>query len=198
MTDLNRRQMLSVLGAAPAAVAFTWTPAEARDASAAVQNAAATGQPYTPRFFTAAEFALVTVLCDTIIPRDGRSGSASEAGAPQFIDYIVAEQPNRQMPMRGGLAWLNAECQQRFEKAFLDCSDPQRREVLDDIAWPAKAKPALSHGVAFFTTMRDLTAAGFFSSKIGMADVGYTGNRVSAWDGAPAAVLQKLGVSYQE
>jgi gluconate 2-dehydrogenase gamma chain len=198
MADLNRRQMLSVLGAAPAAVAFTWTPAEAREASAAIQNAAQAGQPYVPRFFTAAEFALVIALVDIIIPRDGRSGSASEAGAPAFIDYIVAEQPNRQMPMRGGLAWLNAECQQRFEKPFLTCSDTERRLVLDDIAWPAKAKPEFSHGVAFFTTMRDLTAAGFFSSKIGMADVGYMGNGVSAWDGAPAAVLQKLGVSYQE
>lgn len=198
MTDLNRRQLLSALGAAPAAVAFTWTPGEAREASAAVENAVQAGQPYAPRFFTAAEFALVTTLTDLIIPRDGRSGSASEAGVPAFIDYIVAEQPNRQMPMRGGLAWVNAECQQRFEKAFLDCAETERRQVLDDLAWPAKARPEFSHGVAFFTTLRDLTAAGFFSSKMGMADVGYMGNRVSAWDGAPAAVLEKLGLTYQE
>jgi hypothetical protein len=196
MTDLNRRQMLSVLSVAPAAVAFTWTPAEAREATAAIQNAAAAGRPYTPRFFTANEFAMVTALADMIIPRDEKSGSASEAGAPEFIDYMVAEQPNRQTPMRGGLAWLNAECQQRFEKPFLACADAERRRVLDDIAWPAKAKPEFSHGVAFFNTMRDLTAAGFFSSKMGVADLGYIGNRVSAWDGAPAAVLQKLGVSY--
>jgi gluconate 2-dehydrogenase gamma chain len=196
MSELNRRQLLAVLSAVPAATAFTWTPAEAREATASLQNAAAAGQPYAPRFFTASEFATLTALADMIIPQDERSGSASDAGAPQFIDYMVAEQPNRQTPMRGGLAWLNAECQQRFEKSFLDCSDAERRQVLDDVAWPARAKPDLRHGVAFFTTVRDLTAAGFFSSKIGVADLGYLGNRVSRWDGAPAPVLEKLGVSY--
>jgi len=193
---MNRREMLAALSAAPAAAAFSWTPAEAREATAAIQNAAAAGTPYSPRFFTAAEFEELKTLADMIIPRDARSGSASDARAPEFIDYMVAEQPNRQIPMRGGLAWLNAECQQRFDKSFLDCADAERRQVLDDIAWPASASAEFSQGVAFFNTMRDLTAAGFFSSKIGVADLGYMGNRVSGWDGAPAAVLEKLGITY--
>jgi hypothetical protein len=196
MTSINRRQMLTALGAAPAAVAFTWTPAEAREAAAAFQRDAATG-PYTPRFFTAAEFALVVALADLIVPRDARSGSASEAGAPQFIDYFIAEQPRRQTALRGGLAWLNAECQRRFEKTFVAAADAEQRLVLDDIAWPARARPEFSQGVAFFNTMRDLVAAGFWSSKMGMGDIGYMGNRVAAWDGAPPAVLQKLGVRYE-
>ena len=200
MSEINRRQMLSALGAAPV-VAFTWTELEARVAGERAQQAraeaAAAGQPYAPKFFTAAEFATLTVLADLILPRDARSGSASEAGTLEFIDFIVGEQPNRQVPMRGGLAWLNAECQQRFEKTFLDAADAERRQVLDDIAWPAKARPEVSHGVAFFNTLRDLVASGFWSSRMGMNDIGYMGNRVSAWDGAPAAVLQKLGVSYE-
>ena len=193
MTDVNRRQMLSVLGVAPTAVLFSWTPAEEREAAAVAQNAAT--RPYTPRFFTPAEFAMIGVLTDLIIPRDERSGSASEAGTPAFIDYIVAEQPTRHVAMRGGLAWLNTQCQERFEKPFMGATDAERRQVLDDIAWPQRARPEFIYGVRFFNTMRDLTASGFFSSKVGVADLGYVGNQGTVWDGVPANVLQKLGVS---
>jgi gluconate 2-dehydrogenase gamma chain len=198
MGAINRRELLTALGAAPAAAALILTDTDVQAAARAVDqmrvDAQVTGQPAEPRFFTPAEMAMLTVLADMIIPRDARSGSASDAGAPAFIDYIVAEQPNRQIPMRGGLAWVTAHCQTRFEKTFLDASDAERRQLVDDIAWPQKAAPGMSQGAAFFTSLRDLVAAGFFSSKIGMADLGYLGNRVSAWDGAPAAVLQKLGV----
>lgn len=201
MTDLNRRQALGVLGAIPAAAfAFTWTAEEASAAAAqsneARAQAAAQQQPYRPRFFTAAEFAAVTALSDTIIPRDGRSGSASEAGAPEFIDTIVAEQTNRQTAMRGGLVWLDSECRRRFDKTFVACTEGERRQVLDDVAWPARARAEFSHGVAFFTTMRDLVATGFWSSRIGVADLGYSGNRPTDWTGAPDAVLRRLGVEY--
>ncbi len=202
MTDINRREMLHVLGIAPvAAVAFTWTTEEtavaARAARAARQQAASSGTPYTPRFFTAGEYATIVALSDLIIPGDDRSGSASDAAAPEFIDYIVAEQPDRQTAIRGGISWLNAECLHRFDRGFLDCADTQRRQVLDDIAWPARARPEMSQGVRFFSTMRDLVAAGFWSSKIGVEDIGYMGNRVvPEWTGAPPEVLRKLGVSY--
>ena len=136
------------------------------------------------------------MLGDMILPKDSRSGSASDAGAPEFIDYIVAEQSDRQVAMRGGLAWLDGRCLQRFDKSFRDCSETDRRAVLDEIAWPKKAGPELSHGVRFFNTMRDLVATGFWTSKIGIDDLGYMGNRpVMEWTGAPDAVLKKLGLS---
>ncbi|MEO7890317.1 MAG: gluconate 2-dehydrogenase subunit 3 family protein [Vicinamibacterales bacterium] len=200
---MDRRQALRVLGGTPAAaLAFTWTAEEASAAAAqatqARAQAAARRQPYRPRFFTASEYATVVALADTIIPRDARSGSASDAGAPEFIDYIVAEQPARQTAMRGGLVWLDSECRRRFDKTFVSCAVGERGQVLDDIAWPARARRELSHGVQFFTTMRDLVATGFWSSRIGVDDIGYLGNRpVGEWPGAPAAVLLKLGVSYE-
>ena len=202
MNEINRRQMLHVLGASSAAaLTFTWTAEEASAAAAqatqARAQASAQGQPYTPRFFTAAEFATIVALGDMIIPRDAKSGSASDAGTPQFIDHIVAEQPTRQTAMRGGLTWLDSECRRRFDKAFIACTDAERRQVLDEIAYPARARPELSHGVAFFTTMRDLVASGFWSSRVGVADLEYMGNRPTDWTGAPAAVLQKLGVAYE-
>jgi hypothetical protein len=201
MDQINRRETLKLLGAAPAAAAvvFTWTAEEATVAAQQAQKArtqaTASRRPYKPRFLTAHEYATVVVLGDLIIPRDSRSGSASDAGAPEFIDYIIAEQPERQTAMRGGLKWLDAECLARFDKTFLAASDADRRKVLDDIAWPKKARPELGHGVRFFNTMRDLVATGFWSSKIGVDDLGYLGNRaVAEWTGAPAEVLQKLGL----
>ena len=197
---MNRRQALGVLGTVPAAAfAFTWTTEEASAAAAqaaqARAQATAAQRPYQPRFFTAAEYATVVLLSNLIIPRDARSGSASDAGAPEFIDVIVAEQPARQTAMRGGLVWLDSECRRRFNHSFVAVTDAERRQVLDDIAWPSKARPELSHGVAFFTTMRDLVAAGFWSSQAGVADLGYIGNRpVMEWTGTPDAVLQRLGI----
>lgn len=202
MTEINRRTMLQWIGGAPAAAAvFTWTSEEtsaaARHAEMARQQATAGGGPYAPRFFSAHEYATITALGDMIIPRDDRSGSASDAGTPEFIDYIVAEQEGRQTAMRGGLMWLDNECRRRFDRAFLDATTAQRQQVLDEIAYPAKAAPVMSQGVRFFNTMRDLVATGFWSSQIGMADIGYMGNVFNPnWQGAPENVLKKLGVSY--
>jgi hypothetical protein len=189
-----------MLTAAPLA-ALAVTREEAAHAAAGVREAQAraarTGTPYALRFFTPTEYATVVALADLIIPRDATSASASEAGAAEFIDYIVAEQPNRQTAMRGGLVWLDTECRRRFDKSFVDAADAERRQVADDIAWPARARPEFAHGVAFFTAMRDLVATGFWSSRVGVADLGYLGNRpVGEWTGAPPAVLQRLGVAY--
>jgi hypothetical protein len=193
MTDINRRKMLHVLGSAPAAaVALTMVPSPAAAAGQSAQPGGAT--PGQLRFFTEREFATIVALSDLIIPKDGRSGSASDSGAPQFIDFIVAEQRDRQTPMRGGLVWLDSECRSRFDKAFLECADAERRQVLDDIAYPAKARPDMSHGVRFFTSLRDLVATGFWSSRMGVEDLGYSGNRPAVWNGAPPEVLAKLGL----
>jgi hypothetical protein len=100
--------------------------------------------------------------------------------------------------MRGGLVWLDTECRRRFDRTFLVCADPERRQVLDDIAYPARARAELSHGAQFFTTMRDLVASGFWSSRVGVEDLGYMGNRPTQWSGAPPAVLERLGVQYED
>jgi hypothetical protein len=198
MADLNRRELLARVGGTVAAgMLFTWAPEETVAAAAKVGEAraqAGSGAKPAPKFFTAREYATIVALSDLIIPKDDRSGSASDAGVPEFIDYIVSAQADRQVAMRGGLGWLDNECRERFDKAYLDCADAQRRQVIDDIAWPGRAKPEFSHGVRFFTTMRDLVAAGFFSSKIGVKDIGFMGNLATVWDGPPPEVLKKLGV----
>lgn len=193
----SRRDVLKILLAAPA-VTLSWAESEAAQAAVSAQAArAVTAEPFVPQFFTATEFKLVTTLADIVIPKDERSGSASDAGVPEFMDFMMVDQPARQVAMRGGLAWLDHECQLRFDKLFLDCADAERAAVLDDIAWPAAAKPEFAHGVAFFTSFRDLTAAGFWTTRMGIDDLQYLGNRsVARWNGCPDAALKKLGVSY--
>jgi gluconate 2-dehydrogenase gamma chain len=190
--------VLKALLAAPAAT-FAFTEAEAVQAASAAQTVRfAAAKPFVPKFFTPVEFRLVRVLADIVIPKDERSGSATDAGVPEFMDFMMIDQPARQVAMRGGLAWLDAECQKRFDKIFLDCADAERNAVLDDIAWPARANKEFAHGVAFFTNFRDLTAAGFWTTRMGIDDLQYTGNRsVARWNGCPDEALKKLGVSYE-
>ncbi|WP_188928770.1 gluconate 2-dehydrogenase subunit 3 family protein [Puia dinghuensis] len=149
-------------------------------------------------FFTPDEMATITILGDIIIPKDEVSGSASDAGVPAFIEYIVKEKPEHQTPLRGGLRWLDLQCLNRYGKAFKDCSHPQQMEMVDAIAFPKKAKPEMAQGVAFFSLMRNLTATGFYTSEIGVKDVGYMGNVPNQWNGVPEDVLKQHGMAYTE
>jgi gluconate 2-dehydrogenase gamma chain len=145
-------------------------------------------------YFDAHEKATITTLADIIIPKDEHSGSASDAGVPDFIEFIVKDEPHHQLPMRGGLRWLDLESLRRFEKDFVSCTPQQQTAVVSDIAYPAQAKPEMKPGVTFFNKMRDLTAIGFFTSKIGIADLGYKGNKPGKWEGVPPDVLKKYGL----
>ena len=151
-----------------------------------------------PDFFTAEEMATITVLADIIIPKDAVSGSASDAKVPEFIAFIVKDMPTHQVPLRGGLRWLNMQCLTRFEKAFAQCNQQQQLEMVDLIAYPNKAKPEMSQGVAFFSLMRNLTASGFYTSAVGVQDIGYAGNKPNQWNGVPPDVLKQYNISYSQ
>jgi len=203
MENINRRAALKILSAAPVAASFALTDAEAQQAhhlaETARQAAKQAGVAYTPKFFTPAEYQTVRVLSDLIIPADERSGGAIDAGVPEFMDFTMVDQPARQVAMRGGLAWLDLECQRRFDKTFVGASDSDRHAVLRDIATYGDLKPGLTHGQAFFRSFRDLTATGFWTTKIGFADLGYMGNTVVAkWDGCPPEALKKLGIAQEK
>ncbi len=149
-------------------------------------------------FFSEHEFATIAVLADIIIPKDEISGSASEAKVADFIEFIVKDMPDHQIPMKGGLRWLDMQCLKRYEKSFKDCSHAQQIELVDMIAYPKKAKPEMSQGVKFFSLMRNLTATGFYTSEIGVNDLGYAGNKPTQWNGVPDDVLQKYKLAYSE
>jgi gluconate 2-dehydrogenase gamma chain len=150
------------------------------------------------KFFTDHEMATITVLGDIIIPKDEISGSASDAKVPEFIDFIVKDMPQHQTPMRGGLRWLDMQCLNRYEKSFVDCSPQQQIEIVEQIAYPNKVKPDMKQGAGFFTLMRNLTATGFYTSEIGVADIGYAGNKPNKWNGVPDEILKQYKLAYSE
>jgi len=196
---VSRRQALKVLGAVPVAAAIGAQQPAATQAPVGAAQAPASA-PKAPRFFNAHEWATVAMLADYVIPRDDRSGSATDAKVPEYMDFLLSEKDanvNTQIAFHGGLAWIDNECRKRFQKTFIASTDAQRRQVLDDIAYPQKAKPEMSYGVNFFNRFRDMTASGFFSSAIGWQDLQYKGNVFNpGYDGCPPAALDKLGVSY--
>jgi hypothetical protein len=149
-------------------------------------------------FFTKEEMVTITILADIIIPKDDVSGSASEAKVPDFIEFIVKDIPEYQTPMRGGLRWLDVQCLNRFEKSFAECTHEQQITMVDEIAYPEKAKPDMKQGVNFFNLMRNLTASGFYSTQMGWNDIGYVGNRPNKWNGVPEDVLKQYGYAYSE
>lgn len=145
------------------------------------------------KFFTDHEKATITILADIIIPGDSVSGSASESGVTEFIEFIVKDMPQHQLPMRGGLRWLDRESNRRFGKNFKDLTANQRINIVDDIAYPEEVKPQFTQGAAFFSLMRNLTATGFYTSEIGIKDIGYMGNTPNVWTGVPKDVLAQYG-----
>jgi len=145
------------------------------------------------KFFNDHEMATITVLVDIIIPKDDKSGSASDAKVPEFIEFIVNDMPDNQTPLRGGLRWLDMQCLHRYSNTFRESSPQQQLEMVTDIAYPAKAKPDMLPGVSFFNRLRDLTATGFFTTPIGFKDLGYVGNTPNMWTGVPADVLKEHG-----
>lgn len=150
------------------------------------------------QFFTTHEMETIAVLSDIIIPRDHISGSATDAKVPDFIEFIVKDKPELQTPMRGGLLWLDLQSTKRFNKAFKDCASKEQLQLVDDIAYPGKAKPGMKQGVSFFNLMRNLTATGFYTSEIGVKDVGYMGNQPTKWSGVPDDVLKQYGLAYTD
>ncbi|MFN4808993.1 MAG: gluconate 2-dehydrogenase subunit 3 family protein [Bacteroidota bacterium] len=149
-------------------------------------------------FFNKHEMSTIAVLADIIIPKDEVSGSATDAKVPDFIEFIVKDMPQHQTPMRGGLRWLDLHAYKKKGKAFVDLDDASRIEIVDEIADPQKAAPEVAQGVAFFNLMRNLTATGFYTSKIGVEDIGYKGNQPNQWNGVPDDVLKQYGVAYTE
>ena len=196
-TDMNRREAVQLLSVLPIAAVLGLSKVDHAKAWQLVEDArdlVTDGIAFAPKFFTPAEFRTVGILADMIIPRDERSGSATDAGVPEFIDFQMTDRPDMQVPIRGGLRWLDSECHSRFGTTFRESTGTQRTEVLDAMAYPKKVAPELSQGAAFFTRFRDLVATGFWTSKMGIADLEYIGNVPTVWNGCPDECLTHLGV----
>ena len=198
-SDFTRREVVGALAATAGAFLIP-RPAQAteagRIATHARRLAAAAGAAYTPKVYSAHEWATVQLLVDHVIPKDARSGSATDAAVPEFMDTMLDLEANMRTANRGGLAWIDHQCHLRFGRDFIDCADAQRRQLLDDIAFPRRARPEMAAGASWFNSFRDFTATGFFTSELGVHDLGYQGNTVlPEWTGCPAENYRRLGVT---
>jgi gluconate 2-dehydrogenase gamma chain len=209
---MNRRESLKALGIGVVSTGLLVEAASCKHKYDGTDQKGANVEPQSPdltrtaeelerdkklkaaKFFNAHEMATITLLADIIIPKDEVSGSASDAGVPDFIEFIVNDMPDHQVPMRGGLRWLDMQCLNRYNATFREASKDQQIEMVTLIAYPQKAAPEMSQGVTFFNRMRDLTATGFFTSPIGVKDIGYAGNSPNNWKGVPADVLKQYNI----
>jgi len=151
-------------------------------------KAASPAGKYTPKFFSPHQYATLLFLCDTIIPKDEKSGGAVEGGAPEFIDLLTSENEDYQLIFGGGLMWLDNFCYDRYKATFLDSTPAQQKEALDLIAYHKNAvsDPSLTQGISFFAHLRHMTCDGFYTSKIGIADLQYIGNTaLASFPGCP-------------
>ena len=179
---MNRRDILKSLTAGlVSGSVLRVIPAEAAEyAHHAVhaEKEAAPAGVYKPKYFSEHQYKTLRSLCQTIIPADDRSGGALEAGAPEFIDLLTSENADYQLTLGGGLMWLDATCVDRCGQNYLECSPVQQKEILDLISYRknSKADPSISQGIEFFAFLRGMTVDGYFTSEIGIKDLGYVGN----------------------
>lgn len=206
--SLKRRDVLKAITAVPAALVPLASAAQQQPHPAAKAAGASTApaipqsgtksaaHAYQPKALNPHEWKTLHALSDLIIPADERSGSATQAGVPEFIDDTLdLRKGNLLAEIRGGLVWLDIECGRQFSRDFIGCSAEQQKQILDRVAYPKKAAPEDANGVAFFSQLRNLVVSGFFSSAIGIKDLPYLGNQmVAEWDGCPPEVLAKLGL----
>jgi len=149
-------------------------------------------------FLNKHELGTIAVLCDIILPATPSAGSANDAKVPEFIEFIVKDLPSNQIPLRGGLMWLDGESNKRFNKVFSSAKKDQQIQIIEDIAYPDpdNKKPEMTHGIKFFSLIRNLTLTGYYTTKMGFDDLGYAGNVPNVWDGVPADVLKDHDVDY--
>ncbi len=198
-SNVSRRDIFHIIGSVPAlaAVAAGSAAAQTHEEHAHMAQHAAAGPkgPYKRKTFDDHQWHTVRVLCDLIIPADERSGSASQAGVPEFLDDWIAfrtEQDGNedfQAEILGGLMWLDRESNRLCEKDFADAGAEQQKKILDRVAYPEKAAKEDHLWMMFFNHFRSLTVSGFFSSKVGVEDLPYLGNRlVTEWKGCDPKV----------
>lgn len=200
----QRRAVLKMMMAAPFA---GWVPMTsfAAEVAKAMPGPPAAGEyasdedsvAFRPKILNPHEWRTIQVLSDKIIPADETTGSASEAGVPEFLDdWLDYQRGELLTEVRYGLAWLDVESMRACQQQFVDCWASQQEQLLDRIAYPQKAAPEDARAVAFFSSLRDLVLGGYFTSEMGIRELSYLGNEPqTGWQGCPAPVLAKLGLA---
>lgn len=151
-------------------------------------------------FLNPHEVGTLTVLCDLILPATQEYKGASDADVVGFIEFMCKDMETLQPDIRGGIMWLDHKSNTEHGVEFKEATGEQQKTILDGIAYydpevPGNERP---FEVNFFSLVRNLTMTGFYTSKIGIEEIGYKGNQPNVWDGVPQEVLDQHGVAYDE
>lgn len=181
---VTRREVLRRLAlAVTAAGAGAFNVEAARAVHALAGEARAQAGGYSPAAFDAHQFRTVTRLAELIVPADGGGGSAVDAGAPEFIDLLCSQNPDLLRIYADGLEWLDTAARRTYDRTFVDAGDARQREMLDGLVAAergASSAAELRAGTGFFNWVRMMTVDAYYTSPIGIADVGFQGNRALA------------------
>ena len=153
----------------------------------------------TEEFLNLHERQTIEVLVELILPPNESFGGPLEAGVPEFIEFMAKDYPDFQPTLRGGLMWLDHKSNTDYGMEFKAADEEQQKELLDKIAFYDPEVPMNQHPleIQFFNLMRNFTVCGYYTSKEGIADLGYKGNSPNVWDGVPQEVLDKHGLAYE-
>jgi len=189
MRDVSRRDLLRIT---LTTFGVSVVSAEAaQHVHNAVNDVKKTAQgPYKPKCFTAPEYKTLQKLADMIVPADEKSKGALDAGAPEFIDFLSSQCRELAEIYTGGFAWLDHEMTKRYGASFVAAAPEQQTAMLDLIAYRKNDSPELGPGIRFFTWVRNMTADAFYTSRIGMDDLGFMGNGAMSEFSVPVSAIE--------
>ena len=154
------------------------------------------GPNYSPKYLNAHEYATLRKLSDFILPADEHSKGALDSGAAEFIDFLCRANDRMAQTYTGGLAWIDDEMQRRFGKTFLAASREEQIKLLDEISYRKNKTHANATGVTFFAWCRGMVVDAYYTSPVGIADIGFMGNQVlSSFSVPEEAVRYAIGRS---
>ena len=174
MSELSRRDLLRTI-----ALSVTVGGLEAEAAqhvhNMAAAEKAATGV-YKPKAFTDHEFLTLQKLADYIVPADDVSPAASQAGCADFIDLLASQNPELAAIYTGGISWLDRTMERRYGASFVSAKPGDQTAMLDLIAYRKNESDELGPGIRFFDWARKMVVDAFYTTPVGIKDLGYVGN----------------------
>jgi hypothetical protein len=189
MSEFSRRDLLRNV-ALSAALGLTLDAQQADHVHQMAAEEKQAGGVYKPKVFNAHEWATLRRLCDLIFPADEHSKGALDAGAPEFIDLLASHNDDISALYTGGLMWLDNAMRRHHGVAFADATPEQQTELLNIIAYRKNSMPETEAGIRFFDWARKMTADAYYTSKVGIADLGYMGNTGMAKFEVPQAAIE--------
>lgn len=147
------------------------------------------------KYFSDAERELIRVVANLILPPN-ESGSIEQAAVVPFIEFMAKDIKEFAAPIREGLTWLDVQAKQKYGQIFVACNPEYQKQILDTIAFELPQKKEQPQEIKFFKLIRNLVVTGYFTSEVGIKELGYVGNTPNVWDGVPQDVLDEMGLAY--